>query len=353
MSSGFKDEITGVWASGPKDIYVARWDLWGGDSYIYHFDCSSWSTVWDSLSYGSIKLEGIWGSSAGDIWAVGDFWSDVLHYDGNDWSLMSHTASSTDMNAVWGTGPSNVYIAGDGRIMRYTGSSWSTVFTGFYDFQAIWGSGPSDIFAAAREGDIVHYNGNIWQEITDVGNLLYGLRGCGVNDVYAVGRDGTLLHYTGDTWDQEPGISTDYDLEDVWCAGPGDVYVVTKSFGTVLHSDGGGWTEVFHSSLGLTALWGNAPDDIYAVGRQGAVVRYGEPRLIFSDGFETGDVSAWSASADSQLLCYAVAAGRDVIEPCWSVSLGERGRLRLYRTCVVVLGGAWVVVGLWMPASTN
>ncbi len=104
VSSGLKDEINGVWALGPKDIYVARYDLWGGDSYIDHFDGSSWSTVWDSLSNGSIKLEGIWGSSAGDIWAVGDFWSDVLHYDGNDWSLMSHTASSTDMNAVWGTG---------------------------------------------------------------------------------------------------------------------------------------------------------------------------------------------------------------------------------------------------------
>jgi hypothetical protein len=296
VSSGFKDEIMGVWASGPKDIYVARWNLWDGDSYIDHFDGSSWSTVWDSSTYGSLKLEGIWGSSAGDIWAVGDFWTDVLHWDGDDWSLVNHTASSRDMNAVWGSGGSDVYLAGDGRIMRYSGSSWSTAFSGLYDFEAIWGSGPNDIYAAARTGEIFHSSGSAFQEIADAGNLLYGLRGCGVNDVYAVGRDGTLLHFTGGTWDQEPGISTDYDLEDVWCAGPGDAYVVTKSFGSVLHSEGGGWTDVFHSSLGLTALWGNASDDVYAVGRLGAIVRYGKPPLIFSDGFDSGDLSAWSGS---------------------------------------------------------
>lgn len=60
----------------------------------------------------------MWGSSANDIFAVGDAGT-TLHYGGSSWSkLISGTAS--DIKSVWGASPNNVFAAGsNGLIFSY------------------------------------------------------------------------------------------------------------------------------------------------------------------------------------------------------------------------------------------
>lgn len=47
----------------------------------------------------------------------------ILHYDGISWSRMASNASSMmKLNGVWGTSPNNVYAVGRfGRILHYDG----------------------------------------------------------------------------------------------------------------------------------------------------------------------------------------------------------------------------------------
>jgi hypothetical protein len=58
------------------------------------------------LSQGN-TLHGIWGSSASDVFAVGEGGT-ILHYDGNNRSNMN-SGTSLPLNAVWGNSASDVF----------------------------------------------------------------------------------------------------------------------------------------------------------------------------------------------------------------------------------------------------
>ena len=66
-------------------------------------------------------LNGVWGSSSTDVFAVGDEGT-ILHYDGSTWSPMESGLKKV-LNAVWGTSGTDVFVAGDGgTILHYDGS---------------------------------------------------------------------------------------------------------------------------------------------------------------------------------------------------------------------------------------
>jgi hypothetical protein len=71
----------------------------------------------------SRRLRAIWGTSASDIFAVGDSGT-ALRYDGLTWQALP-TATTRDLRALWGRGPTDVYAVGDsGTVLRYDGSGW-------------------------------------------------------------------------------------------------------------------------------------------------------------------------------------------------------------------------------------
>ena len=51
--------------------------------------------------------------------------------------------------------------------------------------------------------------------------------------------------------------------------------------------------------VGLTKcgeLWEQSLRDLYVVSRGGGIYRFSSPSSIFTDGFESGDTSVWSAT---------------------------------------------------------
>jgi hypothetical protein len=86
----------------------------------------------------------------------------ILHYDGNNWSLMS-SGTTDDINGIWGSSSSDIFAVGyAGMILHYDGHTWSPTFSGASDdFNSIWGSSKSDIFAVGRSS-IFHYDGRSW-----------------------------------------------------------------------------------------------------------------------------------------------------------------------------------------------
>src|SRR5438552_19005530 len=79
-------------------------------------------------------LNGVWGTSASDVWAVGvqnDYGkflhSIILHYNGTAWSPVWRGTTGA-LSGVWGTSASDVWAVGDnGTILHYNGSTWSSV----------------------------------------------------------------------------------------------------------------------------------------------------------------------------------------------------------------------------------
>src|SRR6478609_5675115 len=80
--------------------------------------------VWSSVPTGTTQnINGIWGTSASDVWAVG--WTVVRHYDGTSWTSFPISANTIAFG-VWGTSPSNVWLVGmDGTPLHYDGANFT------------------------------------------------------------------------------------------------------------------------------------------------------------------------------------------------------------------------------------
>ena len=205
---------------------------------------------------------------------------------------------------------------------------------------AVWGTGPSDVYAAGAHNDklagaLLHYDGTTWSEIAgpsitpapgDTLVLWQSVWGLSGSDIYLVGAAyGTswtplIAHFDGQQWSlfTLPN-TTDREPLDVWGTSPQNLYVVgvlhgipdpknVNDQGLILHWDGSSWAETIRPQMGvhLKAVWGTATDNVYAVGDPGVIAHWNgtvwqdEPRLITTALHEI-----WGTGADN---VYAVAA---------------------------------------------
>jgi len=70
-----------------------------------------------------------------------------------NWKVMdSSAAQGTNLAAVWGSSPSDVFAVGaNGVILHYDGQSWSSMTSGITKrLSGVWGSSSSDVFCGRR-----------------------------------------------------------------------------------------------------------------------------------------------------------------------------------------------------------
>ncbi len=163
----------------------------GASGTIIHYEDSAWSPM---TSGSTEQLSGVWGSGPSDVFAVGSSGT-ILHYDGSTWSLMS-SGTSQDLYDVWGSDAADLWVTGDaGTILHYDGSTWSaTTSSTMGALLGVWGNGPADVFAVGESGTIVHYDGLAWSAmIADTAQHLASVWG-GPARVIAVGESGTIIN---------------------------------------------------------------------------------------------------------------------------------------------------------------
>ncbi len=68
------------------------------------------------------------------------------------------SGTNDDLNGVWGSSGSDVFAVGmDGTILHYDGIGWSALSGGTtWHLNDVWGSGGGDVFAVGDAGTIVH-----------------------------------------------------------------------------------------------------------------------------------------------------------------------------------------------------
>jgi hypothetical protein len=261
--------LNGVWGSGASDV----WAVGGGGlptpSTILHWDGSAWTSV----SSGTTNdLRAIWGSEESDIWAVGDVGT-ILHWDGSAWTSVS-SGTTSYLSGVWGSGASDIWAVGaSGTILHWDGSAWTSVSSGTTSYlNGVWGSGASDVWAVGGyfgESTILHWDGSAWTGART--NYLFGVWGSGARDVWAVGNSGTILHWDGSAWSSASSGTTNH-LVGVWGSGASDAWAVGFS-GTILHWDGSAWTSVSSGTTNdLRGVWGSRASDLWAVGGFGTIL---------------------------------------------------------------------------------
>lgn len=116
--------LRGVWFGGPgssPDSYAV------GDSCTVLKRTGAFNAAWAPLTLpaavcsGTTTLRGVWGSYSNNVLAlyvVGDAGT-LLKFDGTTWTKMD-SRSSEQLNGVWGTSGTNVYVVGNrGTLLHY------------------------------------------------------------------------------------------------------------------------------------------------------------------------------------------------------------------------------------------
>ena len=132
---------------------------------VFLFPNNSFSSQWTAMSSGTTQiLDGIWGSSGSDVFAVGSGGT-ILHYDGSGWTPMT-SGITTYLYGVWGGSSNDVFTVGDGgTILHYSNVTLITLSS----FTAI----PSDrqvTLEWTTESEIDNAGFNLYRSEVENGN---------------------------------------------------------------------------------------------------------------------------------------------------------------------------------------
>jgi photosystem II stability/assembly factor-like uncharacterized protein len=235
-------------------------------------------------------LNGVWLSAdLAFAVAVGDGGAIVTSEDaGKTWEASTDGSVQTTLNAVWGSSADDVWIVGDGATVLHStnrGGDWQTVSFGSGatpNLTTIWGSGKDQLFVGSAAGDIFRSRdeGATFPIVSNtLGTALGGISGTSATDIWAA-RGYRILHSTngGDTW-QEIKAQNIYTQHGLWAGGPEDVYTINANAVVRRYDSTAGPEGVLHLTkldsalcfgcLELRGIAGIAPSDVWVVGDKG------------------------------------------------------------------------------------
>jgi photosystem II stability/assembly factor-like uncharacterized protein len=246
-------------------------DAWGTGDCLYaaggmYMDavilCSRGGAPWAPLDLGEDRhgLRGIWGRSADDLFAVGEYGAILHTTDGGKTWTTPDTPTSGCLYKIGGAPSGAIYVTGDEGLLRSTdGTTWETLQTDTDErMLCLWFIGADVIFAAGGGGTIIRTTdgGQSWAHLrSGVTKPLCGLWGRNTQHLVAIGDGGTIVitQDGGETW-QAPKSGTKQDLEDIAAGFSGELLVVGNG-GTVLTSEDGGLTWTANPSDLRTHIW--------------------------------------------------------------------------------------------------
>jgi hypothetical protein len=225
-------------------------------------------------------LRAVYATSASDVWAVGQAGT-VLHYDGIDWSgtsgLLERFAADPQIggvienrelfNAVWASGPGDVWIATGGSsplALQGDGTHWNQVVvptaTSTSILVDVWGTGPSDVWLLdAGANRIWRGSGSNWASLvlpSGVGTPAH-IWGLSATEVYVAGNTG-LYRFDGANWQQE----IDSAISGVWGSTAAGMWA-TYDYSFVYHRIGTTWLKLTPPSNCGMGLWGSSESSIW------------------------------------------------------------------------------------------
>jgi hypothetical protein len=132
------------------------------DGAILHYDGSRWTEMRSGTEFPSHDGVNLWSvccSSASDVFAVwGDYPNGIIIHDNDSiWEEM-RSGVLEQLQGVWGSSASDVFAVGArGTILHYEGTSWEEMGSRTTSWlRAVWVSSPNNVYAVGERGTILH-----------------------------------------------------------------------------------------------------------------------------------------------------------------------------------------------------
>ena len=195
-------KLNAIWGTA-SELIIA-----GNSNVVLSQHLGKWAEL---FKYGLLKphFTGVWGSGPTDIYLVGD-WGNVWRSKYNSgsgklqWIQVPGFAGNVHFRGVWVLGPTEQYAVGTKGLNKpalfrgYNGVWSSVVITTKSTLQGVWGSGASAIYAVGDSGTVLNFAGKAWtQQQSGTSAHLTHVWGAGTHSVYAVGHGGAILRRCG------------------------------------------------------------------------------------------------------------------------------------------------------------
>jgi len=330
VAGGFAPEGGGAWSAA-----------------VYRDAGDGWQRIYD----GDGRARRLWASGPSDVWIGGDGPnSSVLlsHFDGVSWQPEAAPSDGYGAQALAGW-DDELWIATPKLHHRVDGT-WSqpttTDGTPIGSVGAIAPTGPGRAWAASG-GHIFEIGPDGVSGFGGGSRYVYGVDGSGPDDVWIVGQRGLVAHFDGRAWrfeDRQPGelaysttVTWSGDLRDAWLAPSGALWVVGEGGVVWWRGPDGVWSRRDAPTTGrLTSVWGWDDDQLWVTATVGDEEWEDNDGLLFA-----WDGASWEAVPGpvGGLRALAGTPGVDA----WAVGRGDA----VYRYD----GAQWTTIALPVVAN--
>lgn len=312
----FDPLILGVWGSPSGQVWFAGGALGPDGGLVARFDGEAIAV--EATPPGPV-LWWVWGLDDGAVWACGEA-GRVLRRRRGVWvPEETGLTEETRLWGLWGSGPDDLWAVGgspraDGDrniLLRSTGDGiWRRVEDQALQtdppisFYKVWGTGPEDVHIVGEGGVAFHWDGAAFTRVDpeSAPELLFTVHGQPGGQVLAVGGTNRprAVSWDGERWQQASPPPLDIALNGVFVEPGGRALVSGESGALLARSPEGTWSSIVapgtaeFGPVTLHAVWSG--EDIWAVGgrfdrgRGGLIAtdRVPSPTLALDTVFDAG-----------------------------------------------------------------
>ena len=303
MNGGTSEDLLDVWGTSASDVYAI-----GKNSTILHFNGNSWRKVSNGLpeSAQNLSITAVGGSSATDAYALAPF-DNIFYLTEGSWRFLPGFPSSEvgamvgqrmcEPVEIWSDASNQIFAADrTGYIFRRDGDAWALEHSFDGECFDVWVNRPNDIYALVCFFDgssfvtpytVYHYDGSAWSSVSSFDAYPYGYQSIWADSTTNVVISGPMYspsRFDGNQWTQLGG-NRSYDI----CGrSADDIYFVGKG-GAILHYDGNEMITMDSGTANdLRALWEDGEDRVFAVGDGGTILRFeADYDFILKSKFDT------------------------------------------------------------------
>ena len=230
-------------------------------AYSFIYSQPEWAVMPSGIN---TDLNAVWGTGPSNVYAVGNG-GIILHFDGTGWTKMTSPTIST-LGSIYGFSNNEIYALGF-NLYKFDGSNWSIV-NGAPGGSVIWGTSGNNLYVGGA--GIKHFDGSQWKDEVAYGGFgnIISMHGISATEIYAGNDDGHIFHYKNCNpanffWEPTaflPGNGVLEPINGVWAAGNNDAFsVIGQTFDYSIYrytgelSNGDCFKEVWNKSFTISS----------------------------------------------------------------------------------------------------